>query len=90
MHHKIQVTSCKVDPAMSQSNLNRAWWKEVIAYQIYPRSFADSNGDGVGDLRGILSRLDYLQNLGVNAVSTPNMALWKNSTFCLARCTSGR
>jgi len=48
--------------------MNRAWWKESIVYQIYPRSFYDSNGDGVGDLRGIIQKLDYLQELGVNVV----------------------
>ena len=44
------------------------WWKESVFYQIYPRSFQDSNGDGIGDLRGIISRLDYLQWLGIGAV----------------------
>ncbi len=44
------------------------WWKERVFYQIYPRSFCDSNGDGIGDLQGIVSRLDYLQWLGVGAV----------------------
>lgn len=44
------------------------WWKESVFYQIYPRSFQDSDGDGIGDLKGILSRLDYLQWLGVGAV----------------------
>jgi alpha-glucosidase len=44
------------------------WWQKGIIYQIYPRSFQDSNGDGIGDLRGILSRLDYLEWLGVDAV----------------------
>ncbi len=44
------------------------WWKECVFYQIYPRSFQDSNGDGIGDLRGIIQRLDYLQWLGVGAV----------------------
>jgi oligo-1,6-glucosidase len=44
------------------------WWKEVVVYQLYPRSFQDSNGDGVGDLKGISSRLDYLKSLGVGAV----------------------
>lgn len=44
------------------------WWQEGIIYQIYPRSFQDSNGDGVGDLAGIITRLDYLQNLGVQAI----------------------
>jgi oligo-1,6-glucosidase len=44
------------------------WWQEAVVYQVYPRSFADSNGDGVGDLRGILGKLDYLSALGVDAV----------------------
>ncbi len=44
------------------------WWKNAVIYQIYPRSFADSNQDGIGDLQGIISRLDYLENLGVDAV----------------------
>lgn len=46
----------------------RVWWKEAIVYQIYPRSFKDSDGDGVGDLRGIIEKLDYIQSLGVDAV----------------------
>ena len=44
------------------------WWKSAVVYQIYPRSFADSNGDGIGDLRGIISKLDYLQTLGVDVL----------------------
>ena len=47
---------------------NGPWWKHAVVYEIYPRSFQDSNGDGVGDLNGITSRLDYLQGLGVNAI----------------------
>ena len=46
----------------------RAWWKEAVVYQIYPRSFADSNGDGIGDLNGITEHLDYLKNLGVDVI----------------------
>ena len=45
-----------------------AWWQKAVFYQIYPRSFADGNGDGIGDLRGILQRLDYLQDLGIDAI----------------------
>ncbi|AVX29981.1 oligo-1,6-glucosidase [Carboxydocella thermautotrophica] len=48
--------------------MKKAWWKEAVVYQIYPRSFMDSNGDGIGDLRGIISKLDYLQELGVNVI----------------------
>ena len=44
------------------------WWKRGIIYQIYPRSFQDSNGDGIGDLEGIIGRLDYLVELGLDAV----------------------
>lgn len=46
----------------------KKWWKEIVVYQIYPRSFQDSNGDGIGDLKGILSRLDYLKDLGIGAI----------------------
>ena len=51
-----------------QTARDREWWKAAVVYQIYPRSFADSDGDGIGDLRGILGRLDYLQHLGVDVV----------------------
>ena len=50
------------------------WWKESIIYQIYPRSFKDSNGDGIGDLPGIISKLDYLESLGIDTV-------WLNPIF---------
>ncbi|CUA79263.1 glycoside hydrolase family 13 protein [Anoxybacillus suryakundensis] len=46
----------------------KQWWKEAVVYQIYPRSFKDSNGDGIGDLTGIIEKLDYLQELGVDVV----------------------
>lgn len=48
--------------------IRKAWWKEAVFYQVYPRSFADSNGDGIGDLKGIIKKLDYLENLGVDAL----------------------
>ena len=48
--------------------MERDWWKSAVVYQIYPRSFADTNGDGVGDIPGITSRVDYLAELGVDVV----------------------
>ena len=48
--------------------MEKAWWKEAVVYQIYPRSFMDSNGDGIGDINGITSRLDYLKELGVDVL----------------------
>src|ERR1700710_10125 len=57
---------------------DRKWWKEAVVYQIYPRSFKDNDGDGIGDLKGIISKLDYIKSLGVNVVwlnpiySSPN------------------
>lgn len=49
---------------MNQQN----WWQEIVMYQIYPRSFQDSNGDGIGDIKGIISRLDYLEKLGITGI----------------------
>lgn len=48
--------------------MKEVWWKEAVGYQIYPRSFKDSNGDGIGDLKGITSKLDYLKDLGINVI----------------------
>lgn len=48
--------------------MNKCWWKESVVYQIYPRSFRDSNGDGIGDLRGIIEKLDYLKELGIDVL----------------------
>ncbi len=58
----------KEEPAVPAGKITPKWWKEAVFYQIYPRSFCDSNGDGIGDLQGIISRLDYLQELGVDAL----------------------
>jgi alpha-glucosidase len=56
------------------SATDHTWWREGVIYQVYPRSFADANGDGVGDLRGLLSKLDYLEWLGVSGI-------WLNPTM---------
>ncbi|APT16293.1 MULTISPECIES: glycoside hydrolase family 13 protein [Staphylococcus] len=48
--------------------MKRNWWKEAVAYQVYPRSFNDSNGDGIGDLPGLIEKLDYLENLGIDVI----------------------
>ncbi len=67
-----------VDKREATSEDQKKWWKEAIVYQIYPRSFKDTNGDGVGDLKGIIEKLDYVESLGVTAVwlnpiySSPN------------------
>src|SRR5690625_223296 len=48
--------------------MTKKWWKEAVAYQIYPRSFMDSNGDGIGDVQGVISKLDYLKDLGIDVI----------------------
>ena len=63
--------------------MNKKWWKELIAYQIYPKSFMDSNGDGIGDIQGIISKLDYLKDLGIDLIwlcpmyKSPNQDVYK-------------
>jgi oligo-1,6-glucosidase len=57
-----------------ENKTDKKWWKEAIVYQIYPRSFKDSDGDGIGDLKGIISKLDYIKSLGIDAV-------WLNPVF---------
>ena len=58
------------------------WWQKAVFYQIYPRSFADANGDGIGDIPGIISRLDYLQDLGIDAI-------WLSPHFPSPLCDCG-
>src|ERR671916_638838 len=53
---------------MNEVSSADAWWSEAVVYQIYPRSFADSNADGIGDLQGVIERLDYLSQLGVDVL----------------------
>ena len=48
--------------------MEKKWWKESVVYQIYPRSFKDSNGDGIGDINGITEKLDYLKELGIDVI----------------------
>jgi alpha-glucosidase len=60
-------TPAQITTAATPST-DTTWWKHAVLYEIYPRSFQDSNGDGIGDLNGITQRLDYLQNLGVDAI----------------------
>ena len=55
-------------PFVSRGPITKKWWKEAVFYQIYPRSFYDTNGDGIGELRGIIEKLDYLKDLGVDAL----------------------
>lgn len=60
----------------------RPWWKDAVVYQIYPKSFQDSNGDGIGDIQGIISRLDYLEELGIDAV-------WISPMYCSPQDDNG-
>jgi oligo-1,6-glucosidase len=57
-----------MSPGMNYKDEQQKWWKEAVVYEIYPASFKDSNGDGVGDIPGIISKLDYLHDLGVNVI----------------------
>jgi len=60
--------ACWAAESKAAEGTDTQWWKNAVIYEIYPRSFADSNGDGIGDLNGITQHLDYLQELGVNAI----------------------
>lgn len=62
------VNSEQDDPAPGDGRIAEKWWKEAVFYQIYPRSFYDSNGDGIGDIPGITEKLDYLKELGIDAL----------------------
>ena len=53
---------------MIKTNEDKSWREKVIAYQIYPRSFKDSNNDGIGDIKGIIEKLDYLKELGIDLI----------------------
>ena len=62
------LTACAQKPSKAVDAEGHQWWQHAVFYEIYPRSFADSNNDGIGDLNGIASKLDYLKDLGVDAI----------------------
>lgn len=74
----LMVATLGYDAFSQTRTQEKAWWKEAVVYQIYPRSFQDSDGDGIGDLKGIIQRLEYIKSLGVDVVwlnpiySSPN------------------
>ena len=72
----VMILTSAIAPKVSkaQNNNNRKWWKEAVVYQIYPRSFKDTDGDGVGDLKGVISKLDYIKSLGIDVI-------WLNPIF---------
>lgn len=70
------------DSYAQQSTADRKWWKEAVVYQIYPRSFKDVNKDGVGDLKGLISKLDYIKSLGVDVI-------WLNPIFASPNADNG-
>ena len=67
--------------------MDRTWWKECVVYQIYPRSFQDSNNDGIGDLQGIIDRLDYLNNKTETSLGI--QAIWLNPFYSTANADMG-
>ena len=71
----VMLHSCtKIQKQDASKTQNKAWWKEGVLYQIYPQSFKDTNGDGFGDFRGVIEKLDYLESLGITMV-------WMNPFF---------
>jgi len=66
------------------------WWKETVVYQIYPRSFADSKGDGIGDLGGVIEKLDYLQELGVETLCSHPSTRARSGTSATTSRATGR
>lgn len=66
--HSVRAGATEAPPTVGFSMIDASWWRGAVIYQIYPRSFLDTNGDGVGDLPGIIQRLDYVASLGVDAI----------------------
>src|SRR6195256_6956079 len=76
--------SCQAQTGKSGTNsiADRKWWKEAVVYQIYPRSFKDSDGDGIGDLNGIIQKLDYVKSLGIDVI-------WLNPIYASPNADNG-
>jgi oligo-1,6-glucosidase len=71
----LALSACTSPATQKQPvSMDQNWWKEAVVYQIYPRSFKDTNGDGIGDLKGVLEKLDYIKSLGIDVV-------WLNPIF---------
>ena len=70
-------------PNSADSVKGNPWWKESVIYQIYPRSFKDNDGDGIGDLKGIISKLDYIKSLGINAVGLTQFTVPRMKTTAM-------
>lgn len=74
----LSILSCKHEININQSLITdpaETWWKEAIVYQIYPRSFKDTNGDGIGDLQGIIKSLDYVKLRSDSCLVKPHLQL---------------
>lgn len=82
----LSMLSCNNSPKQAataaNNNSEKKWWKEAVVYQIYPRSFKDSNGDGVGDLQGLTGKLDYVKSLGIDIV-------WLNPIYASPNADNG-
>jgi alpha-glucosidase len=76
------MTTASTTPASEETSADLRWWREAVVYQVYVRSFADANGDGIGDLAGVLDRLPYLRDLGVDA-------LWFNPWYPSPQADAG-
>ena len=71
--------------------MKKKWWHDAVIYQIYPKSFLDSNGDGIGDLKGIIRKLDYLEKLGITAIAEAlisKVKQWQPAFFGRKFCQS--
>ncbi len=79
---KQKTEDAKKTSTVTTSTSEKKWWKEAVVYQIYPRSFKDSDGDGIGDIKGIISKLDYIKSLGVDVI-------WLNPIYTSPNADNG-